>query len=83
MGVLRYKGKANPDQVVGFYKEQMAMNNWHLLNVIEYGERILNFERESETCIVNLSGSGNSVNLTVSLGPKSQYTPKKADKPLK
>jgi hypothetical protein len=72
VGLLKYQGKANPDQVVNFYKEQMGMYNWNLLNLIEYGERLLNFEREGESCIVTISGKGNNVIVTISLGPKSQ-----------
>ncbi len=72
VGVLRYQGKADPDLVVNFYKEQMAMCKWNLLNIIEYGQRVLNFERETETCIVNVSAKGNAVTITVSFGPKSQ-----------
>lgn len=72
VALLKYQGKANPDQVVNFYKEQMVMYNWNLLNVVEYGVRLLNFERESESCIITLSGKGNNVIITISLGPKSQ-----------
>ena len=80
---MRYQGKASPDTVVNFYKEQMAMYNWNLLNVIEYGERLLNFDRENETCVVNLSGKGNSVTITISLGPKAQNLPRKTKEPIK
>jgi len=83
VGVLKYQGKANPEQVVNFYKEQMPMYNWNLLNVVEYGERMLNFDRELETCVVRLSGNGNKVIITVSLGPKSQITKKAAKTAVK
>ncbi len=82
VGVLKYKGKANVDQVVNFYKEQMPIYNWNLLNIVEYGERLLNFERENETCIVSLVPKGSSVFITLSLGPKPQI-PKRTDKPVK
>ena len=72
VGVLRYQGKADADLVVNFYKEQMAMSKWDLLNIIEYGQRVLNFDRETETCIVNVSAKGSAVTITVSFGPKSQ-----------
>ena len=81
-GVLKYRGKANVEQVLNFYKDQMLMYNWNLLNVIEYGERLMNFERESETCIISLLPKGNAITLTISLGPKSQI-PKKSNKPVK
>jgi len=72
VGVLRYIGKASADQVVSFYREQMPMYKWSLLNVVEYGDRLMNFERENETCIVSLATKGSSINLTISLGPKPQ-----------
>lgn len=83
VGVLKYQGKVDPEQVVNFYKEQMPMYNWFLLNAVEYGDRILNFDRENETCIINLQCKGNNVVITVSLGPKSQAVPKKSKKPIK
>ncbi len=82
VGVLKYQGKAVTDQVVNFYKEQMPMYNWNLLNVVEYGERLMNFDRDTETCIIRLLPKGSAVTLTISLGPKSQV-PKKSDKPVK
>ncbi len=82
MGVLRYQGKASAEQVVNFFKEQMPMYNWRLLNVIEYNQRLMNFDRDDETCNVNLATRLNSVIITISLGPKPPM-PKKADKPVK
>lgn len=82
VGLLKYQGKANIDQVVNFYKEQMRMYNWNLLNIVEYGQRLLNFEREAETCIISLLPKGNTIIATISLGPKSQM-PRKSEKPVK
>ena len=84
VGVLKYLGKNNPDQIVNFYKEQMPMYNWNLINIVEYGQRLLNFDRENETCIITLqpTGWGNTM-LTISLGPKSQSLSKKYKSPLK
>lgn len=83
VALLKYRGKGTQDQVVNFYKEQMSMYNWNLLNVVEYGQRLLNFERENESCIVNLTGSGNTTNISITLGPKTQPAPKKTREPLK
>ena len=84
VGLLKYQGKATADQVVGFYKEQMAMYSWNLLNVVEYGERLMNFDRETETCIISiLTKNTNIITLTVTLGPKAQKTPQKIQKPVK
>lgn len=77
-GLLKYKGKGNPDSVVNFFKEQMPMYNWCLINTVEYGQRILNFDREQESCIINLLPKGNSITITISIGPKSSL-PKKTE----
>jgi hypothetical protein len=84
VGVLKYQGKNNPDQIINFYKEQMPMYNWNLVNIVEYGQRLMNFERENETCIVTLQPMswGNSL-LIISLGPKSQIVSKRAKSPIK
>ncbi|MBU1125302.1 MAG: hypothetical protein KKC84_04695 [Candidatus Omnitrophica bacterium] len=92
VGVLRYQGKADVEQVVNFYKEQMPMYNWNLLNIVEYGERILNLDRDNETCIISISPKGKSVTMTITVGPKSQSFKRmqtsssgssKVDKPVK
>ncbi len=82
VAVLKYQGKASPDQVVDFYKEQMLMYNWNLLNIIEYGQRLMNFDRDTETCIITLEPKGSGTLITISIGPKSQVR-KKSEKPLK
>ena len=83
VAMLKYKGKGSIDQISNFYKTQMAMHSWVLLNAIEYGQRLLNFDRETESCIISLFPKGSTTLVTVSLGPKSQSAPKKPDKPLK
>lgn len=86
VAVLKYQGKQNLDRVVNFYKEQMAMYSWSLLNAVEYGQRLLNFERDNESCIITLAAKGSVVIITITLGPKAQIQTRKtekADKPLK
>ena len=84
VGVLKYQGKNIPDQIVNFYKEQMPMYNWNLVNIVEYGQRLMNFERENETCIITLQPmSWGSSLLIISVGPKSQIASKRAKTPVK
>ena len=83
VSLLKYQGRANIDQVVSFYREQMSMYNWNLLNVVEYGQRLLNFDRENETCIVSLIPKGSSVVVTISIGPKAQQVKTSVSKPIK
>ncbi|MDD4899935.1 MAG: hypothetical protein PHG68_05015 [Candidatus Omnitrophica bacterium] len=77
VGLLKYQGRGDSDQLINFYKEQMSMYNWRLLNVVEFGERMLNFDREQETCIITLqSKGGKNVQIVIALGPKAQATKK-------
>ena len=73
-GVLKYRGKADIEDVVRFYKTQMTVYNWGLLNVLEYGERMLNFERENEVCVITIEPKRGRVDISVSLAPKSPIT---------
>ena len=84
VGMLKYRGKATLEGLVFFYKEQMALKNWNFLNIVEYGESLLNFDKEAETCNILLQPKGSTIIITVTLGPKSPgVPPKKAQKPLK
>lgn len=79
VGLLKYYGKGDVDQVVNFYREQMAMYNWTLLNVVEYGQRLMNFDREAETCIVNIQPKGtNAMTVTIAVGPKASQVLRRA-----
>ena len=44
VALLKYYGGQNADQVLVFYKEQMASFNWSLVNVIEYERKVMNYE---------------------------------------
>ena len=77
-GVLKYTGRGNVEDVVLFYKTRMPTYNWALLNILEYGERMLNFERENEGCVITIKQIGSRVEISVSLAPKSPiFAPKK------
>jgi hypothetical protein len=78
VAVLKYHGRARLDQAVRFYKEQMPLSDWTLLNIIEYENCLLNFDRDDETCIIDVSGRMSGVLVTISLGPKPSLVPRTA-----
>ncbi len=86
-GLLRYIGKASGEQSVIFFKEQMPLYNWRMVNIIEYGRRMLSFEKEQESCIISIEDKGGKSEITISIAPKSQTvastTSKSEKKPLK
>ena len=85
-GLLKYTGKATGEQAVVFFKEQMPLYNWQLLNIVEHGRRMISFEKENETCIITIDEKANKAGITVSVAPKSQFSPRKpteGGKPIK
>jgi hypothetical protein len=85
VALLKYKGRGTLDQVLNFYKEQMPLSKWNLLNISEFGQRMLNFERETETCIITMQSQFGGTLISLSVGPKSSGTRnrKLPDEPLK
>ena len=71
VGLLKYEGKSNPDEVVQFYKEQMPLYNWKTINIIEYERRILNFEKNGQSAVITIDGKGNKSSLVIAVSPRS------------
>jgi len=82
VAVLRYSGRPNVEQTFKFFQEQMPIYNWRLINTVEYGRRMLNFEREQETCIITIEPKRFSTEIAISIGPK-QTLPQRTEKPIK
>lgn len=72
VALLKYYGGQTADQVVAFYKEQMASSNWDLVNIIEYDKKVLNYENSEESCIVTIQPQGGSSIVIISLSPRSR-----------
>jgi hypothetical protein len=70
-GVLKYSGRANGEQVLNFYKDQMPLYRWKLLNILEYGKRILNFDRDDQTCIIVIEPTSLGTAIIITVGPKA------------
>jgi hypothetical protein len=72
VGLLRYTGRIPIDKVVAFYKEQMPIYNWNLANLVEYGKKILNFEKGNQSCIITIEPLVTTTFLTIALSPKGK-----------
>ncbi|MBL7085195.1 MAG: hypothetical protein ISS43_03700 [Candidatus Omnitrophica bacterium] len=72
VALLKYSGRAKIQDLVDFHKEQMLLYNWELLNIVEYGKSILNFQRGSESCIISIEPKGMKKIITISLAPKAK-----------
>ena len=72
VALLKYSGRAKLHDLVDFYQEQMLLYNWQLLNVVEYGRSVLNFERSGQSCIVTIESGGMKKIVTISVAPKAK-----------
>ena len=72
VALLKYSGRAKLQDLVDFYKEQMLLCNWELLNVVEYDRSVLNFERGGQTCIITIGSRGMKKIITISVAPKAK-----------
>jgi len=72
VALLKYIGSKHPDVVVAFYKEQMHMYNWSAINIIEYERRMMNYEKEGESCIITIEAKGSKSMVTIAISPKSR-----------
>lgn len=71
LGFIKYAGRAKDSDVVRFYKEKMPANGWQLINSIEYGKKILNFEKAQETCAISIEPATFKTTLLITVSPKS------------
>jgi len=72
IAVLKYSGRRPADQLVSFYKAQLPLYSWRPINIVEYGRRVLNYERDSESCIVTIEQAGWKSIITIAVAPKSR-----------
>ena len=70
VGTVKYQGKAPLEQVIDFYNERMPKYKWTLENSLEYGFVTLNFTREKDACLINLSSQEDLVTIDITVGPK-------------
>ena len=71
VGILKYSGPAGTDQVIGFYKDQMPLYDWQLLNVLEHKNSIMNFDRQDQSCIIVIEPKGQKTYITITVAPKA------------
>ena len=71
VGLLKYEGRSDPDMIVQFYKEQMPLYNWKVVNIIEYGKRLLNFEKDGQSAVVTIESRGSKTVITIAVTPRS------------
>ena len=74
IALLKYMGKGPAEVISNFFKEQMPLYNWSLINIVEYGNNVLNFQREEEICTITVNPQGSKTLLVISVTPRANLT---------
>ncbi len=74
VGLLKYTGMANASRVIEFYKEQMPLSNWDLINIIDYEQKIMNFKREYEDCVITIQPTSTRTIIAIAITPRASST---------
>ena len=70
-GILKYSGRAEAGTVARFFRDQMPLYNWHFINLMEFNMRIINFDRDDQTCTIIIEPKHFGTSLTISVAPKA------------
>jgi len=71
VGFIRYAGRPNADQVISFFKTQMPLYNWDIINIVEYGDITMNFVKSSESCIITITPLTTKTVISIVISPKT------------
>ncbi|MCX5715550.1 MAG: hypothetical protein NTV07_01555 [Candidatus Omnitrophica bacterium] len=71
VGMMRYAGRATAEQVMVFFKTQMAIYNWELQNVVEHVISEMYFSKADETCIIAIEPLTTKTIINVAVSPKA------------
>jgi hypothetical protein len=71
IGVLKYTTATSPDEVVMFFKREMPNAGWQLINILEYGQKILTYDKGEESCVINILPGRTQSTVMISVTPKS------------
>jgi len=71
VGFLRYSGRPNADQVISFFKTQMPLYNWDIINIVEYGNITMSFAKSNENCMITVTPLTTKTIISIVVSPKT------------
>ncbi len=72
VGIVKYIGRGDISVVTSFFKRQMPLFNWELINSIEYYKSILTLRKDSQACVIIVETIGNRVEITIASCPNTK-----------
>lgn len=71
-GILVFSGRVEVTSLVQFFKENMAKDNWKLLNSFKYKGYMMNFQKPDKSCMISIVDGTFSTSLEIWVGPISK-----------
>lgn len=71
VGFMRYSGRPNADQVISFFKTQMPLYNWDIINIVEYGNITMSFVKSSESCMITVTPLATKTIISIVVSPRT------------
>lgn len=68
---LRYFTRLAPEDVTAYFKKELPLQGWSMVNVVEYGERMLSFSKEEESLVITIYPEKRGCRIVISLTPKA------------
>lgn len=70
VGRLYYSGWNGTQEVVNYYQNAMINKGWKMVNAMEHGGMILNYEKKGWVCTLIVSEAILKTHLEIQIGPK-------------
>jgi hypothetical protein len=71
-GILVFSGRVEVNSLIKFFKENMAKDNWKLLNSFKYKGYMMNFQKPEKSCMILIQDGTFSTYLEIWVGPISK-----------
>lgn len=71
IGVLKYMTTTPPQEIIAFFKREMPSMGWRLINILEYGQKILTYEKGEESCTINILPGMTQSTVIISVTPQA------------
>jgi hypothetical protein len=71
LGLLRYAGRAKASQVISFFRAQMPLYNWNIINMVEFGTLTMNFTKADENCVIVIEPLTTKTLVDIIISPRS------------
>ncbi len=72
VGLLKYSTRIPADELVSYFKQELPLNDWNLVNILEYGRKQMVFEKGEETLIITIYPERRGSRVIISLTPRQR-----------